>query len=490
MSRQIPSAASPLLDDGEGTIGGTSNANKVKTHWTGVLITCITICCLSSIQYGFHMSELNAPAKYIRLSLGLSASQLGLVTSIFSIGGLVSSTCASYFSTNYGLRISFIITSISYILGSFIESKAESYFIFLIGRFVSGIGGGLAIVYVPIYVNDIAPVELRGVLGSMTQISVNFGILLAQGLAMKWNSMNDWRMIINIGWLLGLVSLLSVYFILPESPKWIIVKRPDEETLGFLILKKLRDADDTYKQQIDDLHNEIEIWKLEKQAHLLLLESNPHLKNLGFYNYLNDKNYYNSRMIATFMMLGQQFGGINSVIFYGVDILNKVFPEHAVLANVCISIGNMVITSISSLFLDRVGRKPLLEISLFLMMISLIIMTIGVLINNSILTVSSIFTYVGSFAIGCGPIPFLIISEVSQLEVKDIAQSWATDCNWVSVFVVGTMFPILNSIIGGWTYLIFASVCVIFAIFVRTFVPETKGCATYEEVWGRDTRVD
>ena len=476
MSR--PSSSSPLLDTG----------GLRKKHWTPPLVGCVLICCLASIQYGFHMSELNAPAKYIRLSLGLSQSQLGFATAIFSIGGLVSSTFASYISTNYGLKPSFIVTSVCYILGSFIESKASSHPSLLFGRFVSGLGGGLAIVYVPIYVNDVSPIELRGILGSMTQISVNFGILLAQMLAIKWNSVESWRSILSVGWIIAGVNIILAATSLVESPKWLVIRsKHANEELGIKILGNLRGS----TSSAQDVHNEIEIWKIEKQGHLLLLESNPHLKNLGFWYYLTDKNYLNSRMIATFMMIGQQFAGINSVIFYGVDILNKVFPQYAVLANVLISVGNMVITAVSSTFLDRVGRKPLLLISLLSMLVSLVALSAGILMDKSLITVFSIFTYVGSFAIGCGPIPFLIVSEVSQVEVKDIAQSWATECNWVSVFVIGTMFPILNALVGGWVYLIFAAVCVLFAIFVQKFVPETKGCATYEEVWaGTGDRTD
>ncbi|KGK38272.1 hypothetical protein JL09_g2623 [Pichia kudriavzevii] len=459
------SSLSPLIDV------------RGKSGWSVPLTLAVAISCLASVQYGFHMSELNAPSKYIRLALGLTPSQLGLVTSIFSIGGLVSTTTASYISTGYGLRSSFTITSICYIIGSFIESHSSSYFELLVERFISGLGAGFAIVYVPVYVNDISPVELRGILGSMTQISVNFGILLAQLLAIRWNDLQQWKNILEIGWIIGILQLFSVYFWLLESPKWLIIRAESaNEELGVHNLIQLRNS--------PDVRDEVDTWKMEKNAHLALAAANPSLKNIGFWNYLSDRHYYNSRVIATFMMVGQQLAGINSVIFYGVDILNKVFPTYSLLANILISLGNMVITAVSSLFLDRAGRKPLLLISLTAMMVSLIILSIGILLNSSSFSVAAIFTYVGSFAIGCGPIPFLIVSEVSQVEVKDVAQSWATDCNWASVFIVGSMFPILNTMIGGWVYLIFAFVCLIFLAFVYLFVPETKGCHTYEEVWG------
>lgn len=465
------------LDSSTPLVLGSSRPNL----WTTQLIVNVGICCLASIQYGYHMAELNAPAKFIRLTLNLSQSQIGLITAIFSIGGLVSSTFASKISTKKGLKTSFVCTSICYIIGSFIESNAQSYYTMLFGRFTSGMGAGLAIVYVPIYVNDVAPVDLRGILGSMTQISVNLGILLTQVLAIFWNDAGQWRKILHTGWVIGILNIGGVYMLLSESPKWLITRAEHKnEKLGIDTLANLRGR--------DDVKDEIAVWKSDSQLHQTLIETSPHLKHMGFWYYLTDKHYSNSRMIATFMMFGQQFAGINSVIFYGVDILSKVFPKHSVLINVLISLGNTIITGLSSLFLDRAGRKPLLILSLLAMMFSLIILCVGVLINSSLLTVASIFTYVGCFAIGCGPIPFMIVSEVSQSEVKDVAQSWATDCNWVSVFVVGTMFPILNTMIGGWVYIIFAVICFVFTAFVFIFVPETKGCRTYEEVWG--TRVD
>ncbi|GMG41164.1 unnamed protein product [Ambrosiozyma monospora] len=189
-------------------------------------------------------------------------------------------------------------------------------------------------------------------------------------------------------------------------------------------------------------------------------------------------------------MLGQQFAGINSIIFYGVKILNGMFPEASILINCMVSVSNMVITLIASLFLDRLGRIPLLLTSLGLMGFASVGLSVGVLFDNSALTVLSIFSYVGSFAIGCGPIPFLYVSEVSQIEVKDLAQSWATDCNWASVFVIGSIFPPLNAWIGGYTYFLFAGVCFLFFAYAKVSFPETKGKQTYADVWKHYDRDD
>ncbi|VEU22097.1 DEKNAAC103067 [Brettanomyces naardenensis] len=434
------------------------------------------MACLSSVQYGYHMAELNAPEQLARSSLLLNDSQIGLVTSIFSVGGLVSSSLASNLSVRHGLKFGFMVTSVFYIVGSFVEAKSINYYQMLVGRFLSGVGGGLAIVFVPLYVNEVSPLSLRGFLGSMTQVSVNLGILLTQVLALWWSTELLWRSLLWMGVIIGSISLLLTLLFFEESPKWLVINA-DDEAGGLEALVKLRNGD------VEAAQWEIDTWKEENRRHVEMVEANPKLKDLNIYTYLTQPAYRNSLLVATFSMLGQQFAGINAVIFYGVKILASVFPDWAVALNCIIGVANALITFISSLFLDSIGRKPMLLTSVSIMGVSLIGLSAGILVHSSALTIISIFSYVGSFAVGCGPIPFLLVSEVSQLEIKDIAQGWATDCNWVSVFVVGSVFPILNRAIGGYTYLIFAVVCFAFAGFTALFIPETKGKETYSEVW-------
>ncbi|GME94378.1 unnamed protein product [Ambrosiozyma monospora] len=250
----------------------------------------------------------------------------------------------------------------------------------LTGRFVSGVGAGFAIVFVPLYINQISPVQLRGFFGSLCQVSVNAGILLTQVLAIRWANDENWRLILSTAAVLGLITLVLVIVVLDESPNWLILNKHDEAA-GFSILMKLRNNDRSACEM------EIELWKQEKKRHLDLIESNPQLKNLNFYNYLTDPNYANSRKVATFSMLGQQFAGINSIIFYGVKILNGMFPEASILINCMVSVSNMIITFIASLFLDRLGRIPLLLTSLGLMGFASIGLSVGVLFDNSALTV-------------------------------------------------------------------------------------------------------
>ncbi|KAF6007986.1 hypothetical protein HII13_004169 [Brettanomyces bruxellensis] len=429
---------------------------EYPSYWSTALITSVFIACLSSIQYGYHMSELNAPEHLIKQNLLLSDSQIGLITSIFSIGGLISSSFASEISVSYGLRVGFITTSIFYIFGSFIEAAAYSYTTMLAGR---------------------------DFLGSMTQVSVNIGILATQLLALRWSDEQNWRLLLWVGVLNGLLALVLSAFMLEESPKWLSMTAHDK-VAALAGLCRLRDCDTRTCER------EIESWEKERVHSEDRTSETGSKQRISLATYLTQSSYRNSRLIATLTMIGQQFAGINSVIFYGVRILKDSFPKWSVTLNCLISVLNVVITSVASTFLDKAGRKPMLLLSLSLMTFSLLGLSFGILHGESTATLLSIFTYVGSFAIGCGPIPFLIVSEVSQPEVKDIAQSWATDCNWVSVFIIGSLFPVLNRWIGGYTYLIFAVVCILFGGFTLNFIPETKGKDNYYEVWSGAQRSD
>lgn len=452
-----PSSQTPLVD------GMPLGAKKPIALFSSVAIAAIT-----SVLYGYHMSELNAPCELIKSHLGISETQFGFATSLFSIGGMIGSSFASSVSNKHGLRFSFLLTLSLNCIGSFIEARSASLIWLLIGRGISGTSGGFAIVLVPLYVNSISPALLRGTLGSMTQVSVNLGILLTQLSAMALADESHWRIILDLGWIIGLIGLFLTYFFLQESPRWFVLKG-DSDNIAQDILIKLRGGD------VQSAKLEIEEWKRE-------LGGNT--KHIGFYQYLTDPQYTNSKYIATLSMVGQQFSGINSVIFYGVSILNGLFPQWSIAINCLISIGNMLITAVSSVFLDRLGRKPMLMSSLVGMAVSCLGLAYGIHSNAGALTIISIFVYVGSFAIGCGPIPFLLISEVSQIEVKPVAQSWATNCNWISVFIIGVMFPILNESIGSAVYLIFALVSLLFAFYVFKRIPETMGKSTYASVWG------
>jgi len=496
----------------------TINHNNDQ-KWSSHLIFTTIVACLASIQYGYHMSELNGPSTVLSCQttipleglyedtwigkLGLEQcikmddQGLGLITSVFSIGGLIGSLYAGSISDSWGRKKASGFNSIIFIIGSMVEFMSNSVRMLVIGRFISGLGAGCCIVVTPLLINEISPNGLKGVLGSMNQVAINLGILLTQVLAINWANSYQWRYLLLIGCILGFINFIMVIFV-DESPKWLYRNGFNQQAKS--ITNKLRGGDpilveeevrnwSSYGGDSNNIANNDEIHEQDGLLHGSDRSSGERLqKTISLYEYIQDKNYHKSLIVVSVIMIGQQFCGINSIIFYGVKTIRKILPNYAVIINCLISLGNAVITFSASPLIDRLGRIPCLLLSVSIMGISSILMSIGILQAISIISIMSTFLYVGSFAIGLGPIPFLMVPEVTQVEARGAAQSYGTTINWIATFLVGYLFPILDSYIGGYVYLLFALICGLFGWFIWYQVPETKGHSSYEDVWG--LRVD
>lgn len=481
--------------------------DKTSDALTAKLVITVAIICLGSLQFGYHMSELNSPEAILSCKesiplltpyedsffgqrgfvrcIPLQPEQFGLVTSIFSIGGLLGSFYVGSVADSIGRRKTALVHCCIYFIGSALNGLSNSYHALLAGRFVAGIGAGSALVVTSLVINEIAPPLYKGFLGSMNQVSVNVGILFTQVLALKWNNDNDWRFILFMAAAIALVNFFLVLSYMEESPMWLVNNGMSDQ--AFTVLHKLRGGEYALAR------NEVNSWKQasgieEEDANLLAgeEEQRPTSKSaVSLREYLKLSEYKNSKTVATGILVLQQFCGINSIIFYGVSVLISIFPTKAVMINCLISTVNVIVTFASAPLVDKLGRKPLLKTSVTFMGIAAALLGFGIQTTNSLFSVVGTFVYIAFFAIGLGPIPFLLVGEVTQPKAKALAQSFGVTMNWVATFAVGYLFPVLrNSWLGGGTYYIFTAMCAVTYIFVKTCVPETKGKNTYEEVWG------
>lgn len=475
---------------------------------TARLIVAVCVICLGSLQFGYHMAELNSPEAILscRIStpgdvpyessffgrrglvecIPLTSEQVGLVTSIFSIGGLVGSIYVGTVADAIGRRKTALLHSVVFFIGSFLNGIANSFVALLFGRFVAGVGAGSALVVTSVVINEIAPPQFKGFLGSMNQVSVNIGILFTQVLALWWCNNNDWRLLLLMGSAIAALNFVCVFVYMEESPMWLF--NNGYESQAFTVLHNLRGG------EYATARNEVNSWKngnTTPEEGLLLLEegvaSAPTSKSaVTLKEYLLNPEYKNSRVVATGILVLQQFCGINSIIFYGVSVLINIFPDAAVFINCLISVVNAVVTFASAPLVDKLGRKPLLLTSVTFMGIASAILGYGITTSNATLSIIGTFVYITFFAVGLGPIPFLLVGEVTQPKAKAPAQSWGVTMNWVATFIVGFLFPVLKSSwIGAGVYYIFSFMCALSYWFIRTRIPETKGCSTYEEVWLR-----
>ena len=193
-------------------------------------------------------------------------------------------------------------------------------------------------------------------------------------------------------------------------------------------------------------------------------------------------------IVGVVMAAVQQFTGINTVIYYDVDIFERagiVDASGAIWAAVAVALANVLSTLIAIRYVDRLGRRPLLMLGLGGMAISLVVLGGAFLFEGDVastLSIVSLMAYVICFAFSLGPIVWVLISEIYPQAVRGPAMSFATMVNWASNLLVALTFLTLLDTLGeSATFWLYAGICVLAIVFVYTKVPETKG-KTLEQI--------
>lgn len=252
---------------------------------TAYLVYVLLIATIGPFQFGFHLvlslrtwlgcvlifwqAELNAPQNVItckKESIGtakvhvdltqcipMSTDQFAVVSSIYTLGGLLGALSGGPCCNRYGRLKAMRLVSLFTVVGPLFESLAGSIVVLAIGRILSGLGAGAAIVVVPIYISEVAPPKEKGLFGALTQVTINMGILIAQLLGYFLSHDNMWRIILAAAGAFGLVQVLGL-FLVPESPKWLA--EHNHPQLARKILRKIRG-------RRADLDAEVKAWSVD-----------------------------------------------------------------------------------------------------------------------------------------------------------------------------------------------------------------------------------
>ncbi|PWY86510.1 MFS glucose transporter [Aspergillus sclerotioniger CBS 115572] len=484
-----------------------ASPEPIRSRVTPYLIYLVFITTLGPLQFGYHLAELNAPQAVITCErksihsstkapslpqcIPMNASQFGLVSSIYTLGGLLGALLAGPVATKHGRLFALRTTTVFFILGPVAETFASNIPLLSLGRLLAGIGAGAAIVVGPIYISEIAPPSARGFFGAFTQVMTNVGILLTQSLGYFLSKGSMWRIILAVAGFIGALQLLGLTLV-PESPTWLAEHQ--KGSLAREVLQRIRGKD-------ADIEEEIEGWPAsagpsdgsgEEQSLLTPPSGNipPKQPPVTILRAVTDPSYRPAIIAVVGVMVAQQFTGINSIIMYSVSLLQSILPTTAALLTVAISAINLIITLACSPLPDKIGRRSCLLLSISGMGFNSMLLALGIYFNQKVLSAIAVLLFVACFAVGLGPVPFILASELVGPEAVGATQSWALAVNWIATFVVAQFFPMLNDALGGRgkIYWVFAVMACILGGFIYWRVPETKGKATADEVWGRDDR--
>ena len=437
----------------------------------------------------------------------MDATQLGVVSSMFTLGGLIGALAAGPITAKAGRVRTMLLSAIAATLGPVFEAAAPNIGTMALGRFIAGLGAGMAMVVVPIYIFDIAPPGQKGFFGTFTQVMVNMGILATQVLGYFLSRGQMWRVILGVGGLIALVQAVCLGLGGQESPKYMA-----EHGMAGRAKKVLR----RIRGEEADIEEEVASWGatsqgLEDEEETLLandgardstedrptsdpnsspLKRTPSKTNeretLGPFAVLAHPHTRPAVLTVAMVMLAQQLTGINSIVMYGVALLSDLLAANSALLNVAVSALNVLITAAAAPLIERLGRKTCLLMSISGMGISSALLAVGIQRAIPILSALAVLTFVSSFGLGLGPVPFILASELVGPEAVGATQSWALAANWIATFVVAQFFPMVNAALGkGQVYFIFLGCAIFFGAFVLLYLPETKGKRDADEVWGR-----
>ncbi|KAH8171237.1 sugar transporter domain-containing protein [Sarocladium implicatum] len=420
------------------------------------------------------------------------------VSSGFMVGGLIGALGGGPFSSRRGRRLAMQATAVFYISGAAVETLAGSVPLLVIGRLIAGVGAGASTVIVPLYISEIAPPKERGLFGAMTQVSINVGILSSQTLGYFLSHGSSWRWILATGFFIAVAQGLGL-FLVPESPAWLAAHGGSAKARVTLQRIRGKNFDITEETQHWDHSTSDDEGVSEEQRLLASSDSVPtakHQEHLGFFQVVQDPRTRPAIIAVVGVMFAQQFCGINSIIMYSVSLLANLLPVSSALLTILISLVNLITTIACSPLPDRLGRKTCLLISIIGQGSSALALAFSIVFGIKILSAITVLFFVGFFAVGLGPVPFILASELVGQEAVGATQSWCLAANYVATFLVAQFFPIinkaLNSALGGngWVYFVFAILAGLCALFVAWNVPETKGKNNADEVWGRSRHVD
>ena len=434
-----------------------------------------TIACFGSVLFGFNSAVISGAQLFLKDEFSLSSWKIGFLVSNLVLGAAIGAAIGGEFADKYGRKTTLLITSMIFIVGTFVIVLSEIFYQILIGRFIQGIGVGIVSVIVPLYLSEISPLQYRRTIVSLNQLAIVLGLLISYIVDYFYSSEGLWRMMFASGFVPAVALFLGLFFV-PESPRWLIFQ--GKKGLARKVLKEFK------------LKNK------EKEFFIDFPKSTKDLKKeISYLKLLDSKNKY-AFIVGIGISLIQQITGINIVIYYAPKIfqLSCFFDNtYAILATIGLGIVMLVMTVISLFFVDKLGRKKLLLIGVRGMVISMFILgTCFIIPFSKSLSVFMVMTYVAFYAISLGPITWLLLSEIFPQEIRGKAMSIAALMGWLGNFMVTLIFlPLLGAIGATTTFYMFALIGLGSYFFIKKYIPETKN-KSFEEIqnfWKEKTAI-
>ncbi|KAI1372379.1 general substrate transporter [Hypoxylon crocopeplum] len=469
--------------------------------------------CIGGILYGYNQGMFSGvlamPAfkahmgEYDPFDDSADQSKKGWLTAILELGAWIGTLLSGFIAEAISRKYSVLVAVTVFVIGVIIQATAVSGGpnVILAGRFVTGMGVGSLATIVPIYNSEVAPPEIRGALVALQQLAITFGIMVSFWIDYGTNYIGgvDLGIQTDAAWLVPIclqlfpaVILFVGMIFMPFSPRWLVHHGREDEARK--ILASLRGL------SVEHELVELEFLEIKAQSQFEKRTVAEHFPNLteqtawntfklqfvAIKSLFQTKAMFKRVVVACVTMFFQQWTGINAVLYYAPSIFKQLGMNDnttSLLATGVVGIVMFIFTIPAVLYIDRVGRKPVLTVGAIGMATCHIIIAVIVAKNADQwatqtaagwAAVVMVWLFVIHFGYSWGPCSWIIVAEIWPLSSRPYGTSLGASSNWMNNFIVGQVTPIMLNEIGYGTYILFGLLTFMGAGFIWFFVPETK----------------
>lgn len=428
------------------------------------------IAALGGLLFGFDTAVISGTTDDLTRVFDLSGFSLGFTVATALIGTVAGAAYAGLAkpADRFGRKPVLFVIGILYFVSALGSALATDWIIFMIFRFVGGVGVGAATSVAPIYNAEVAPPKHRGRLVGLFQFNIVIGILLAY--ISNYVILNLFADDIAWRWMFGVEALPALaftllLFLVPESPRWLMAVGRRQEAV----------------ETIDRLSADEEEARFQQREIEEALREEEETPQVKFFTQGHRRVILLAFAIAAF----NQLGGINAVLYYAPTIFQDAgFGEGAAFLNSAgIGMANLVATVAALYLIDRVGRKFLMIVCSFGYLITLGTLSVMFFLYEGSFTgptswvvVIALMAFVGVHAFGQGAVIWVFISEIFPTAIRARGQSWGALTHWAFAAVISWSFPAISAALGGGVaFGLFFLFGALMTVWVFKEMPETKG---------------
>ncbi|MHC3757739.1 sugar porter family MFS transporter [Staphylococcus succinus] len=443
------------------------SSNDIKNR---KMLKITIISTLGGLLFGFDTGVINGALPYMSLSsqLDLTPATEGLVSSSLIFGAAFGAISGGTLSDTFGRKKMIMCLAIIFFFATIGCGLSPNVFSIVLFRIILGLAVGGASVIVPTFLSEMASKEQRGRMVTQNELMIVTGQLTAYIVNAVLGNVVDNEGIWRVMLLVATVPAIFLWFgmlTVPESPRWYASKH--KYWPAYNILRSLRD-EQTAETEVREIKTHID------NEQRLKLESR-----------ISFKQPWVRRILYIGIGIGvvQQVTGVNSIMYYGTEILRDagLATKAALIGNIANGIVSVLAVFVGIWLLGKVGRKPMLMVGQLGVISTLTLLGIfPIILGDSpifpYIVLALTVTFLGFMQGAIAPVTWLMLSEIFPLKVRGFGMGASVFFLWIANFLVSLIFPILLGNIGlSNTFIIFAVLNVISIIFVKKFLPETKG---------------